>query len=333
MNELEISCPNCNFVTDDISTPVEKENDKFHRICKNCGTEIVGSATYIIKNLNNTKFEHCEIDYHSLPEGSRIKEAYDAGYNEGEENGYEDGYEEGRIEGYDEGECDGRAYGYEKGLEEGLRRNSEYIMTLFEFENICKHLWEWRKERNISPHTQKTTFIKNMNEEIEEFYTKGLEYDYSIKNEYEYVDALSDMIVIMLNSTLGESGVLSELYDYVLKEGGIKLDIRKVFFKDELNNTWDNLAERDNIQLYIKDLFEFMSSVFNTMYFSGYHPFLVLKETCKEISARTQDPIQKKRWDEMRAKGIPIEEKWEKDKDPEVQKTWYKAKYEKALRK
>ena len=333
MNELEISCPNCNYITDEISSSTERDDNNFHRVCTNCGTEIIGNMTFITKNLSTHKSAEYDINYYSLPKGSKLKVAYDTGYEEGEENGYESGYEEGKIDGYNEGEDDGRAYGYKKGLEEGLRRNSEYIMTVFEFEYLGKRLWKWREERNIAPHTQKSTFIENMCEEVEEFYTNGLDYDYSIKDEYEYIDALSDMIVVMLNSTLDESGILSELHDYVLKEGGIKLDIKKVFFKDELNNAWDKLTERDNIHLYIKDLFDFMSSIFNTMYFSGYHPFLVVKETCKEISGRTQDPIQKKRWDEMRDKGILIEEKWEKDKDSEVQKRWYKANYEKAKRK
>lgn len=327
---IEIACPNCGCPMEDINKCYDKET---YYVCDYCGTEVIGVFNTIIKNLNVVTHKDTCICYSYLPSDSKLRIAYEDGYNDGKEEGYEDGYDDGREEGYEDGMYDGKKLGFDQGLEEGIRRSKEYILSSYEFELIDKRLYEWRKERNISPHTQITTFNTNMCEEIEEFYTKGLDYDYSIKNEHEYIDAMCDMIIIMINSTLHNNENSSDLYKYISMNGGIKLDISKVFFKDELNNMWDEISNHKGDDNNMPNLFLFMDRIINTMYFSGYNPYSAIDEAIREISARTQDPIQHEKWKEMEKNGISIEEKWEKDKNPEVQKTWYKANYNNALRK
>lgn len=314
MTELEIFCPRCGYPMDEIDA--NKENE-FNCVCDYCGTEINGNFNIVIKNLDkNIKSNNC-IDYPSLPFDSKLRIAYETGYDEGKEDEHEYAYNDGYEEGFDDGKRE-------------AKKEMTNILSVIEFEKIDYSLKRWRNDRNIKTYTQKTTFIKNMCEEIEEFYTKGLDYDYSIKDEYEYIDALSDMVVIIMNSFQSETNNFNELSTYICDNDGIRLDMRKIFFKDELNNSWDKISANGNVTSY--DIYNFLERIINTMYYSGYNPYEVLNETIYEISDRTQDPIQKEKWDDMRNKGIPIEEKWEKDKDPEVQKTWYKANYFKALR-
>lgn len=212
-----------------------------------------------------------------------------------------------------------------------LNSKPKIILSKTEFVELFNRLCCWRVDKNISEHTQRITIVDNINEEIEEFYTKGLDENYNIKDKYEFIDALSDMMVILINSTV-EVGkyVESGIYMHLSDDGGLRENTSYVFKKDSLRTYWKEITKNGHPKM--EDIYEFTKMVINTMYYYNYVPYKVINETILEISDRTQDPIQKKRWDEMRAKGIPIEEKWEKDKDPEVQKTWYKAQYGSSLR-
>ena len=169
-------------------------------------------------------------------------------------------------------------------------------------DNINNRLKKWAEERNI--HNMDflclTALDNHLEEEFEymnaETFYYGLDYLKSDKVRelnkerffYEMIDALCDMYIYAKTNTFKKG------CSYAEKEAMDKICDLSLMRLRKLN----------------------------------VNPLIALDECIKHIESRTQDPKQKKDWEEN---GINPNEKWKKDESKRDQ--WYKPDYSKAIYK
>lgn len=167
---------------------------------------------------------------------------------------------------------------------------------------ILERLENWRKERGLDL-SQGFTF--DLDKQVS-FITEEITEYLRAKDEYEQVDALCDIIVFSING----SSLLVDVklrYEFVDIESDVSIydlfdHLNNVRFKtDQAHHAFFNCI--DNCRIILRDM--------------GYDFEKSMDETLKEIESR---------------KGgfNSVSGKWEKFKDEESQKLWYKADYSKC---
>lgn len=167
---------------------------------------------------------------------------------------------------------------------------------------IIKRLEIWRKERGLD---KSQGFEFDLNTQVS-FLTEEITEYLRAKNDYKRIDALCDLGVFSLNAINGIDNDYSELFnDKSLRKSKYHIaniiDRLPYMFKCNANGKYSFI-----------EIIEMSRYIIENM---GYDYFKCMDETLKEIESR---------------KGAFNREsgKWEKFKDEESQKLWYKADYE-----
>ena len=168
---------------------------------------------------------------------------------------------------------------------------------------IINRLELWRKERVLDA-TQGFEF--DLNNQVS-FLTEEITEYLRAKNDNDKIDALCDLTVFSLNAINGidnnYSDIFSSTYCMQPKNYHIANIIDRIpyIFKCNMNGKYSFI-----------DIIEMCKYMIDNM---GYDYFKCMEETLKEIESR---------------KGAfnPESGKWEKFKDDESKKLWYKANYE-----
>lgn len=202
------------------------------------------------------------------------------------------------------------------------------MVTKEQIKDIFTRLEEWRTPKYITPEIQRKVYDILFDEEKTEYFKKGLE----ANNIHETIDALCDLVVITINafadminledfediysnSFYGDSlRTKADFYSYIAYICSCLEDHNHLFAKEAIANS----------------SLEFIADCLHEIELFGYNPYLAMNECIKEISARTQDEEQCKKWEFIIANGGTPNEKWKKDQRKEVQASWYKANYDNA---
>ena len=170
--------------------------------------------------------------------------------------------------------------------------------------DILDRLEIWRKERGLA---KSQGFEFDLNTQVS-FLTEEITEYLRAKKDYERIDALCDLSVFSLNAING----LDNNYDDLFSE--IYHKAKRVNFYS-IANIIDRLPymfrKGNDIKFNFMDVVEISRWIIEDM---GYDYFKCMDETLKEVESR---------------KGAfnPESGKWEKFKDEESQKLWYKADY------
>lgn len=187
--------------------------------------------------------------------------------------------------------------------------NSYYAKIQLEPEqllDIYSRLEQLRMKWNVRSKEQAEVLYGNLLEELTELARA--------KDINERIDAYLDICVFLINAT-------------------DKFHLERVFLKynpldskdalHQISSFCINYFEPTNSERHSTsgDIFLFC---LEQVYTLGYHPILCFNEVLKELESRQQDPEQRKRWNQMLAKGLTINEKFMKDKT----KPTYKANFD-----
>lgn len=172
-----------------------------------------------------------------------------------------------------------------------------------EYLQIMRRLTAWREERQLTIKSQKEGLISNILEELTEFSRA--------KDAHDYIDALCDISVFLLNTIDYDIDATKVLQSYqVIPE--------RLFSYDKEDQQAMCRIIATTILTYLDDRKELI------LYFIvwlvgklGYSYYLCMDETLKEIESRVGH------YDETIKKFV-------KDKSPEAQAKWYKADYSKC---
>lgn len=188
----------------------------------------------------------------------------------------------------------------------GLEVFFEYLGKIFggkkEMNKIIKRLEIWRKVRGLD---KSQGFEFDLNNQVS-FLTEEITEYLRAKNDNDKIDALCDLSVFSLNAINGidnnYSDIFSSTYCMQPKNYHIANIIDRIpyIFKCNMNGKYSFI-----------DIIEMCKYMIDNM---DYDYFKCMNETLKEIESR---------------KGAFNSEsgKWEKFKDEEIQKLWYKADY------
>lgn len=180
-------------------------------------------------------------------------------------------------------------------------------MTKEQFEDIKERLRIWREARNITQESQREVLIGNLHEELSEFARA--------KDDLEKIDAICDTAVLVFNS-----------YDLTYE-----LFKRQRYFIDSLFGL-SVTREILNLYQYDSDMdnkFSLNDIVYSCFRFSNEYSFdfyQCMLECIKHIDSREQDTLQKEEWNKLRKQGLPIVEKWKKNKEQD-KSTIYEPNY------
>ena len=166
---------------------------------------------------------------------------------------------------------------------------------------IINRLEIWRKERGLDV---SQGFEFDLNSQVS-FLTEEITEYLRAKNTSNKIDALCDLTVFSLN---GINGIDND-YSYLFYK---KLEKRSYSIANIIDSIPYMFRKGKVIKFSFVDIIEFSRWIIEDL---GYDYFKAMNETLKEIESR---------------KGAfnPESGKWEKFKDDESKKLWYKADYE-----
>ena len=168
---------------------------------------------------------------------------------------------------------------------------------------IIDRLESWRKERDLDI---SQGFKFELNAQVSFIFEEiGVEY-LRAKNEYEKIDALCDTVVFCING--------ASLLDNVMQKDIYFLERNILSAEDIIKNAHILMLGNVRAEYIFKTIIRICFTMIEDM---GYNFKQCMDETLKEIESR---------------KGgfNPDSGKWEKFKDEESKKLWYKADYSKC---
>ena len=168
---------------------------------------------------------------------------------------------------------------------------------------IINRLELWRKERLLD---KSQGFIFDLNKQVS-FLTEEITEYLRAKDDYERIDALCDLTIFSMNAINGIDNDYNDSFSdtYCMQKQNYHIcniiDRIPYMFKCKQNGKYSFIDIIEICKYMIENL--------------GFNYDLCMEETLKEIESR---------------KGAfnPDNRKWEKFKDEESQKLWYKANYE-----
>ena len=169
--------------------------------------------------------------------------------------------------------------------------------------NIINRLELWRKERQLD---KSQGFVFDLDKQVS-FLTEEITEYLRAKDDYERIDALCDLTIFSMNAINGIDNDYNDIFSdtYCMQKQNYHIcniiDRIPYMFKCKQNGKYSFV-----------DIIEMCKYMIDNM---DYDYFKCINETLKEIESR---------------KGAFNSEsgKWEKFKDEESQKLWYKANYE-----
>ena len=182
-------------------------------------------------------------------------------------------------------------------------------MTEQQFNEIQERLKVWRQDRNLTQENQRQELINNIKEELEEYA--------NAQNAIDRIDAICDVAVLVFNSYTLKYDIFTGLdkrVEITTSEVPLYVDILKEYIEGFENTEVCAYLTMFVSKLYIKyqgDNFDF---------------YKCMMECIKHIESRQQDPKQKQEWDKLREQGLPLTDKWLKDKNQD-ESTIYQPDY------
>lgn len=178
---------------------------------------------------------------------------------------------------------------------------------------ILEQLTRFRLNRNIDK-SQGYKFV--LNKQAGFILSEAAEY-LDAENEYDRVDALCDISVFAINAHALISEDFSNLFDDAYRHDDYYSYYSIAHVIDRIHYLLRKYPLTD-VEANLIVIIEICSDMLAEM---KYDFVKCMLETIKEISSRTQDPVQAIEWQESGASG-----KWQKDKNQDA-KTKYKANY------
>lgn len=188
-----------------------------------------------------------------------------------------------------------------------------YILDANKFITIMNQLEEWRSVRHIDMPEQIQSLYANILEEQSE-----LERALLAKNIDGVVDAYCDIAVFLLNTY-----DIRDLFKKQIEDGKTITLAHMPIKTSVLNNIKANVNKEvrlicvEQVKNINKEVYRFVTFIFQVLYMYGYDPLLCMEETVKHISSR------KGSWDESIKKFV-------KDTSVAAKANWYKQDFEKC---
>lgn len=181
-------------------------------------------------------------------------------------------------------------------------------MTEAQFNEIQERLKVWREERNLTQDSQRDNLVNNIKEELSEYA--------AAQNEYEGIDAICDVAVLVFNSYELKYPILYNVSRCV------SIDMSQTpKYSDVIN---EYIAGLGDTEVYAY-LILFVCRLYIEQ--GGFDFYKCMMECIKHIESRQQDPNQKQEWDKLKDQGLTLVGKWQKDKNQD-KSTIYESDYE-----